>query len=83
MLWNQRAEAQDSEVLIEESAGLPTDMNSVMDEVVIDETIKGTYRDLKRVNKPVGGSSCAGKMLCLYLCKPEQDICNRGSYDLL
>lgn len=52
-LWNQRAEAQDSEVLIEESAGLPTDMNSVMDEVVIDE-IKGTYRDLKRINKPVG-----------------------------
>ena len=52
-LWNQRAEAQDSGVLIEESAGLPTDMNSVMDEVVIDE-IKGTYRDLKRINKPVG-----------------------------
>lgn len=37
--------------------------------VVIDE-IKGIYRDLEHLKEPIPGTSCPGKMLCLYLWDP-------------
>lgn len=53
LLWSERAEAKQADVLIEESELSADAMERMTDEVIIDE-IKGTYRDLRRITKPVG-----------------------------
>lgn len=52
-LWNQREEEQKAVIVIQESERCQDPAVADESQVVIDE-IKGTYRDLKRITKPIG-----------------------------